>query len=240
MRKGLLIIFAVWFSAFRGTAQEATVEPVVKRYELTQKKYTFAVQPFQLVNWCLRSDFDMRLGKGPVWLQIGPALYYRDKNSENDNSDSYYDENGIFYRERYSDYSLREPFSKMIGGGMDVNFKFFVNASRTFYQAVGVSYTHFQIDYRGMAWNDYIEDGLQYHVYKLDNCTQYINRFGVNYFFGHQIPTRGHFLCDFFWGLSLRQSYSDENKPSFNKNMFSFGWTGIVFMTGVRFGFGIK
>jgi hypothetical protein len=73
-----------------------------------------------------------------------------------------------------------------------------------------------------------------------DLQTQHINRVGFNYFFGHQIPTRGAFVYDMFWGLSYRHSFSDKNKEAFNEHMFSPGFTGIVFIAGVRLGFGLK
>jgi predicted membrane-bound dolichyl-phosphate-mannose-protein mannosyltransferase len=91
-----------------------------------------------------------------------------------------------------------------------------------------------------MAWENYIEDGLQYHAYVPGNHTQHINRLGVNFYLGHQIPSRSAFLCDIFWGLAYRHSFSDKDKPSFNRTMLSYGHTGFVFLTGVRLGFGIK
>ena len=73
-----------------------------------------------------------------------------------------------------------------------------------------------------------------------DYQTQRINRVGINYYLGYQIPARRAFVYDMFWGWSYRHSFSDKNKQPFNEYMFSYGWTGFVFLAGVRIGFGLK
>ena len=233
MRKYISLLLAVFFVAMQVDAQDTPAKPL--RDASTQKKYTFAQHPLQIFNWGWRSDFEMRLGKGPGWLQFGPAVYFAEKN----NSNYYYDRKNYYYEWGFH-LSLREPFSKMIGGGLDINYKHFINTARTFYCAVGLSYTYFEIEYRGKMWQYYIEDGLQYYESVSGVGTQYINRLGVQSFCGYQIPTRRAFLFDVFCGLAYRRSYSDNNKPSFNESMFSYGYSGIVFLTGIRLGFGLR
>ena len=238
--KRYLFLLAVLFFGILVYGQNKSEDLLYEYYGSTQKKYTFAFQPLPLLNWCLRSDFEMRLGNGPGWLQFGPAVYYRKNDDKKDDPRYFYEGNGYRYYDHYYNFDLRAPFSEMMGGGLDVNYKYFINVRRSFYHAVGLSYTHFKIDYWGMAWENYIEDGLQYHAYALDYRTQHINRLGGNFFFGYQIPTRGAFLCDLFWGFAYRHSFSDEDKPSFNRTFLSYGHTGFVFLTGIRFGLGIK
>jgi hypothetical protein len=222
---------AVWFFAMQALAQES--------YSLSQNRFTFAMQPFQWFNYGLRFDFETRLDDGPGWLQFGPSLYIN-SDDDIDNPNYYYDGNSYHYMSRWNYGGLHEPFSKLRGGGLDVNYKRFINSERSFYFASGLSFTHFNIEYWGRGWKDYIEDGLQYHAYAMDYRTQKINRLGINTFFGYQMPTNDAFLFDIFWGLAYRQSFSDENKPSFNESMISYGYTGAVFLVGVRIGFGIK
>ena len=197
------------------------------------------MQPFQWFNRALRFDFEMRLGDGPGWLQFGPAVYYGKRYQEYEEPPYYYDGNDYYYKDRYY-VSFREPFSRVRGGGLDVNYKHFIDPKRSTYFAAGLSYTYFEIDYWGYGWDNYIEDGLQYHAYVLDNRTQNINRLGINTYFGYQIPTRYNFLFDFFGGLAYRHSFSNKNKPAFNDNMLSFGHTGFVLLTGFRIGFGLR
>ena len=233
-KKTYLLLPVVWFTAFHTFAQDTSGD---SPYSLTQKKYTFATQPMQLFNWGLRFDFEKRLGDGPGWLQFGPAVYYSLEEDYN-SPYGYYDANRYYYDEEFGFF--REPYSKMRGGGLDVNYKRFINPARSFYLAAGLSYTYFNIKYWGMAWTDYTEDGLEYHEYKPDYLTQHINRLGVNTYFGYQIPTRKAFLFDMFVGMAYRHSISNKNKQSFDNYMISYGYTGFVFLTGIRIGFGIR
>jgi len=243
MRKSLyyIVLIAVFFDISHAYAQGQAENISPLRYLSTQKKFTFAVQPFQLMNWCWRFDFEVRLGDGPGWLQFGPTIYYADKEERKPNH--FYD--GKSYGREYGYYnSFREPYSKLKGGGLDVNYKRFINANRSFYMASGLSYTYFDINYYGAGgtWKDYIEDGLPYHEYtfKVGYHNQYINRVSVNHYFGFQPQTRSSFLFDMFWGLSYRYCFLDKDKPSFNNSPFSYGYSGPTLMVGIRLGFGIK
>jgi hypothetical protein len=236
-----LLVLAVCMTVCYTFAQETSDVSFVKPYALTQKKFIVTVQPLQLFNRSLRHDIEIRLGDGPGWLQFGPALYYGKRYEDDENPRYYYEDNNYSFTDWRFNISLREPFSEMRGGGLDINYKRFVNPMRSFYFAGGLSYTHFKIDYWGYEWDDFTEDGLPYHAYMLDYRNQHINRLGFNAYFGHQIPyRRGAFVLDMFWGLAYRESYSDKEKPSFDRDMFSYGYTGIVFMTGVKIGFGLR
>ena len=242
MRRNLLFLaVSVWFIAIRLNAQDTSADDLqTPSYELKQKRFIFAVEPLQWFNWAWRFDFEMRIGNGPGWLQFGPAVYYRNDNNSNYRYDHYYD-----YWSYYIDYDmngglLREPFSNLRGAGLDVNYKRFINRSRTFYIAAGLSYTRLKIEYMGMKWDSYMEDGLQYYRYMPGNQTQNINRKGINTYIGHQIDSRKGLHIDLFWGFGFRTSDSEKGKPSFSDYMFSYGYSGVVFLTGVRIGFGIK
>ena len=218
-------------------AQQSSVNTENKRYAHTQKKFTFAVQPFQMCNNSLRYDFEIRLGKGPGWLQVGPAFYFKPFD-EREKPDYNYNEGGDYYQPGI--YLFREPYSGLKGSGLDLNYKHFLDPRRSFYIAVGVSYAHFNIKYWTWTWDDYIEDGLQYFTNVQAYRTQQIDRFGVNNFIGFQIPSRHAFLFDVFGGYALRFADSDKNQPAFNRFPYSYGYSGIVFLMGVRFGFGIR
>ena len=231
-----LLLLAAFLTVFHSFAQDTSVKP----YELTQKKFTFAVQPLQIFNWCLRHDIDMRIGKGPINLQFGPALYYSlIGGSKNKPNYFYYDGNEYYHSDFIFDW-FREPFSDLLGGGMDINCKLFIDKRRSHYFSAGISYTRLNIKYWGKGWHDYFEDGLLYHEYAPDYYNQQINRLGFNAYFGYQIPQRNAFHLDLFWGLAYRRSYSEKDKPSFNRGMISYGYTGVIFQTGVRIGFGLK
>ena len=209
-------------------------------YSSTQKRYTFAMQPMQRFNEAWRFDFEMRLGDGPGWLQFGPALYAADPYENDGNPRYYYDGNNYYFERRHYYSGSRGPYSKLRGGGLDINYKHFIDSRRAGYFATGLSYTHFKIDYWGYKWENFREDGLPYHAYVLDYRTQHINRLGFNAFWGRQAPKKGAFIFDVFGGLSYRHSFSEKNKPAFNDTMLSFGYTGFVFIAGFRIGFGLR
>ena len=234
------ILLAACLIAINAHGQDTSDDPAHRYYAPTQKKYTFAVQPLQLFNGGWRFDAEMRLGNGPGWLHLSPTVYYRKHDDKEDEPRYAYFENDYNYYNSYYHIDIFVPFSKLLGGGLDAYYKHFLNASRTFYHAAGVSYARFNIDYWGMEWDEYTEDGLPYLAYALDYRSQQINRWGVNILFGCQIPNRSAFLADFFWGLAYRHSFSDKDKPSFNRTMLSYGHTGFVLLTGVRLGIGVK
>ena len=232
-----LLLLAVWFFTSQTQAQDKAGRQSLPRYFSTQKKYTVAIQPFQWFNSGWRFDFETRLGDGPGWLQFGPTVYSA---SGNGNSYSYgYD--GYDY---HSGFSFHESFSKLNGGGLDINYKRFINPERSLYFASGLSYSRFNIDYHGGygEWKNYMEDGLQYHeyIYSQGLHTQHINRTAINSYFGYQVPSRRMFLFDMFVGFSYRHANSEKDKPAFDRYAYSYGYTGLVFMTGLRFGIGIK
>ena len=242
-----LLLISLGVTVMQVQAQESSQSPTKtqgasgntenQRYTLTQKKVTFAVQPLQLINNGLRYDIEIRLGKGPGWLQIGPAFYFLKDNDGN--YPNYYYEGKTFYRNWYS-FHWREPYSELKGAGLDLNYKHFLDARRSFYIAAGLSYTRYNIKYWAKVWKDYVEDGLKYYEYGEDYNTQKINKFGINTFVGYQIPTRSAFLFDVFGGYAVRYSFADDDKPPFDNSIFSYGYSGIVALTGFRIGFGVR
>ena len=241
-KKSYLLLLAAWLFTSQAQAQDQAAPPL---YSSTQKKYTVAIQPFQWINLGWRFDFEMRLGDGPGWLQFGPTVY-----SASGNGGSYHYKghsyDGIPYGYGiYDDCSgFRESFSELRGGGLDINYKRFFDPKRSLYFASGLSYSRFDIDYYGEygRWKDYTEDGLQYHeyTYSLGLHTQHIDRMAINCYLGYQVPSRRMFLFDMFFGFSYRHSISEKDKPAFDKSVWSYGYTGFVFMTGLRFGIGIR
>jgi len=232
-----LLLLLLWTVTLHVHPQGVSGNTENKRYAQTQKKFTFAVQPLQLFNNSLRYDFDIRLGNGPGWLQFGPAIYFSQDN--NTNRPNYYYDGKDYFHNGFN-WHWREPYSELKGFGLDLNYKHYLDARRSFYFAAGFSYARFDIKYWGRAWKDYLEDGLTYLEYTEEYRTQQINRFGVNNFVGYQIPVRGAFLFDVFGGYAVRFARSDDDKPSFNEDMFSYGYSGIVALIGFRIGFGIR
>jgi len=231
MRKTLfLVLMAMWL--FVSNMQAQVKESPAPRYLSTQKKHTVTIQPTQWFNWGWRFDYEIRLNEGPGWLQVGPSFYWVTKESDSF-SGNWNDTRKGFH----------EPFKNLKGGGLDINYKRYIDRRRGAYVAAGLSYTLLNIDYYGGrgVWKDYMEDGLPYHqyTYTVGTHTQTINRFGMSYYFGYQIPSVEIFILDLFCGISYRHAFSDKSMWRFDK-VFSYGYNGAVPMVGVRFGIGVK
>ena len=112
----------------------AREQPRVPRYLLSQKKYTFTVQPLQLFNYSFRNDIEMRLKRGPGWLQFFPAFYY----SSQEGVPVYY-YIGNEYHKRWYGLRLHQPFTELKGAGLDINYKRYLDPLRSFYTSIGVS-----------------------------------------------------------------------------------------------------
>ena len=228
-----LVLMAMCLIALPAQAQvQVSEELPAPRYLSTQKKYTVTIQPMHWFNWSWRFDFETRLKDGPGWLQFGPAFYWMNKDMKNYQGD---------WNETRK--SMHGPFSKLKGGGLDVNYKRFIDRRRGAYMATGLSYALFNIDYYGGRgeWKNYTEDGLPYHqfIYTVGTHTQTINRVGLNFLFGYQIPSPEIFILDLFGGISYRHAFLDQSMWHFD-SLFSYGYTGPVLVIGFRFGFGIR
>ena len=234
----LLLLCAVVNNVTATVAQEDIhFEPYT-----SQLKYTFAFQPLQMFNNGARFDFEIRLKDGNGWLQFGPTIY-QIKYSDNLKDPSYYyylnRDDFEYLMLKWGEINFREPYTKMIGGGLNVNYKKFFESDRMFYYATGLSYTHFNVEYIECVWKDFYEDDLQFLKEALEFRNQPINRIGANFFFGIQPPFISPFVIDIYCGIALRLSLLDSDKPSFDKYKYSYGYSGSILLFGVRFGFGL-
>ena len=89
-------------------------------------------------------------------------------------------------------------------------------------------------------WVIFTEEGLEYKKLSYIYNNQKINRLGINCIMGFQPQVYSQFVLDFFWGFAMRYSLSEDNKPLFGDGMFSYGYSGMVFLTGLKIGFGVR
>jgi hypothetical protein len=184
-------------------------------------RFTFAIQPSELfTHQNFRFDYEQRLGKSKSWLQLGINIPFDDEVIWDD----YY----------YSwDSSLKGAF------GLNFNYKYF--PYRYFYVAGGPSWRLYNIDYYGYQWFDFKEDGIEYHEYRNGSFNQIINNFGLNAMCGYQKISRHGFLFDAYMGVGIQKAFfSDSNLRKFDSNAYSCGYSGFVFLIGIRIGGAIK
>jgi hypothetical protein len=199
-------------------AQEKTV---LNTDPARNKNITIAVHPFYLSKSGLRFDFEQQIKNTPSWIQAGIAGYFMSNTS-----------NHTLFPVEELRYSR--------GFSLDLNYKRFFNKKESLYFAAGSSYSHYNIEYVDTYWRSYTEDGLVYHVNEYGDMNQKINKWGISTYCGYQKPA-SIFLFDVFVGLGYRHSFrTNQMAKLFDDKMISLGYTGVVFITGVRLGVNFK
>ncbi|MDR2382614.1 MAG: hypothetical protein LBD76_01870 [Prevotellaceae bacterium] len=220
------IIFAMFavMTLSTGVAQNSYLEnnySVENRYPHLKKNYTIATNPLYFFTGGMRFDLEKRIKNTPAWVQIGLTghLLSREKG---------------YYNNWY--LISGDEMNYLLGGGLDLNYKRFLNRKESFYFAGGCSYSHYNIEYAGRYLRSYTEDALVYYTYEYSNIKQKIDKLGLSAFIGYQSP-RPTFLFDIFAGIGYRYSFrKNKHAESFNNSMLSFGYRGYVFVAGIRFG----
>jgi hypothetical protein len=220
MNKILNTLFAVVLAV--STTQIQAQDETVVDDKLPHQKKNFTISTHPLYNFAsgVRFDFEKRINQTPSWIQLGVAGYLMSSKSTEFN------------------WTLisGDELSYLRGLGLEVNYKYFFNKKESLYVAGGGSYTHYNTAYMGDYWHRYTENGLEYIFNEDGKIKQRINKLGINTYFGYQVPTPT-FLFDMFVGLGYRRSFLTNNAAKrFDDSMISLGHTGLVFITGVRFG----
>jgi hypothetical protein len=220
MNKILNILYALLAISILPVQIQAQEQTIAGKLPHQEKKYTIATHPLYHFNSGVRFDFEKRIKNTPSWIQLGVAGYFMSNKSN--------ESNWIIIS--------GDELSYLRGIGLELNYKYFVNKKESLYFAGGGSYSHYNTKYMGTHLRSYIEDGLVYLAMDYGKIDQKINKLGINTYFGYQIPTPV-FLFDMFVGLGYRHSFrTNDTAQLFNETMISLGYTGVVFITGVRFG----
>jgi hypothetical protein len=232
--KHLTIISLVWLFTANLSAQEVessdenkenTTTKEVKWYYDKDKnhhaRFTIAIQPTQLItHQNFRFDSELRLGKSRNWLQLGINFPF---------------DSEVIWEDNYYSWgtSMKDAF------GLNFNYKYF--PSRYFYVAGGPSWRFYDIKYHGYQWFKFKEDGLEYHEYRDGAFNQKINNVGLNAMCGFQKISRHGFLFDTYLGAGYQKAfYSDPDLRKFDSTAYSRGYSGWVFLIGIRIGGAIK
>lgn len=189
-------------------------------------KYSIGVQPLYLVNGGLRLDFEKRLKNPQHLLQasvIGYLLPERD--------DPYEHWESLLVDDDYD-------VNKLTGGGLALDYKYFPFPKANFlYFSGGLSYHYFDVRYDGYEYFKYVEDGMTFYEPRFGEIKQTFNKVGGNVCFGIQTTNRRPFFVDGYIGVGYSHSFYDENKYHIGNNMFTVGYRGVTFVTGIRIGY---
>jgi hypothetical protein len=228
--KNFLSILCAAIMAVTSISAQVPDSNLINRFPHMRKQYTIAIQPLYLYNLGWRLDFEQRIPDSPAWIQIGAAVNSMPRTTLN----------GVPRNDNEWVLINGDELSRLIGGGLYLNYKYFFDRKETWYWSGGCSYSHYNIEYFDKYMRSYTEDDLVYYTYDDKKFKQNINKIGLSTYIGYQSP-RPTFLFDIYMGAGYKHSfYSDPDGRRFNQGMIGLGYRGFVFITGVRFGVKFK
>jgi len=178
----------------------------------------------------IRVDYEKRINNGDHWLVISPQLY------------SDIDGNNLWSTWEYSSYET------MLGFGLNVYFKSIAFKSdnvnwtsglprHSLYLQAGPNYQHYSLKNSEEVAVPFLDNGITYYRFDVQEIKKPINRFGAAIDMGWQFAF-DRFLLDLYLGLAVKYSF-DGNGELIKPNYSSWvdkDYSGILMDGGVRIG----
>ncbi len=220
MKNILILLCTVFILPFSGIA--LAEEPA------TEYHHNFLIMgvPQHLFQNGIRIEFDKRLNNPRQWLTLAPTVYYRGHR-------------GNWIWGNYNVYS-------MSGAGLEVFFRRYLKDQiepSGFYFTGGGGYRFINQEYRGDQWDVYMENDLTFYRYNNSSWNKHTHTFSLKGTIGYQTIIDRHLLLDLFMGYGFLFSSFEipenvELASHFDNDAFSFGYTGLLFVGGIRLGIG--
>ncbi len=213
-----------------GTRTYAQTETNVSgAIEESQNAISFSPQ-YTIVNG-IRIDYERRLKNKDTWLVFAPVLY-----TDTDNNDFFYSSDSYAAYETMSGIGFYMYFKKIVYKSEKVN----TNSDfprLSIYFAAGPNYQHFNLNNSEEVAVPFVENGITYYEFELQDVKKPINRFGGGINIGGQIVF-DRFLIDIYTGVAVKYSYGKGGKiikPRYS-DWLSLDYSGILLNGGIRFG----
>jgi len=196
----------------------------------TKKTFQIGFVPQYIAQRGIRIDFEPLFKNSKHGLQISPQFYYN--------------ENEVHYSINPLYYNNKEKYEKMIGYGIGLHHKIFIqyynDKKLGIYFAYGGEYAHFTMDYKSWEWVEYTNEGLEYLEYDLIDIQQNTDRIRIDMLIGFQFNFVENLFLDFYIGTGGVYSINTMNpslvKPILKDGMYNYAFTGIYIPVGFRFG----
>ncbi|VAW27492.1 hypothetical protein MNBD_BACTEROID06-735 [hydrothermal vent metagenome] len=179
----------------------------------------------------IRIDYERRIKNGNTWIVVAPMLFI-----DNSNNSYYYNDGS------YASYET------MTGGGVNVYFKNIVYKSNkinwksglprhSLYLSAGPSYQRFTLTNTEEVAVPFIDNGITYYQFDVQDVKKPINRYGAVADVGWQLAF-DRFLLDLYLGVAFK--YSTGEGGAIIRTPYS-GWididySGILLDGGLRLG----
>jgi hypothetical protein len=217
MKKNILLLIGLCFLFLNLYSQYGDDQKTLKRFKIS-------IVPQHLLINAVRVDFEM-INKKNISLLVTPQFYLRAKSDVN-----------------VTPIGGSNEYSSLIGGGIDIfNKVSFQTSTYPVYFAIGGGYNYFNIGFKDNIWTTYTSYGNTFYRYDLTDLTQQIHRINFGMLYGLEAKFLNFMFVDLYIGLGVKYSISSfdnelYNINNFNKTMIDFGFTGVVFLAGVKFG----
>lgn len=180
--------------------------------------------PQYIFNQGIRIDVDLPTKNYKSWWVFSPQYFINvtDLNGFSDNN-----------------------FKSLHGYGLNIYHRGFLSkqsVEKGTYISGGIGYQHFNIAADFERWISIEQDGLNYMQMVSESSNIYINKVLAEALIGYQKEITSRLYIDFYLGIGLRYSFHKQPEGidrKYNSNASDYGYTGTVFVGGIRFGVGI-
>ncbi len=219
------ILSLLWpFALFGQTSNVITSE--VKQYN-----NVLTIVPQYAFVHGLRIDYERRLKTTDQWIVLAPQIF-----SDINNNTYYF--NG--------DYSA---YQSMFGMGINVYYKVTVFKSKrinlnsnlprqSLYFSAGPNFQYFSLRNVEEVAHPFVEDGVTYYKFELEEVKKHIYRIGGTIDVGWQVAL-DRFVFDFYLGMTMK--YSLDNNGEIIRDSYSNwidpAYSGILLDGGLKLGF---
>jgi len=207
------------------TALQAQGEPVERKSRVpyaASARYTVSVEPlnFLLSGGAPRVNIEKRIGR-KEWVGVSATGYWMPANHD--------------YGWETMDSGF-ESFSHLKGFGLGGTCKYYFLP--VLFAGAGASYSHFNVQYPGFGFYEYVEDGLTYYEFRQQEQHQYFNRYAGNACVG--VHTFRHaFFVEVTLGIGYSHSFYDASRARYD-GFYGFGYRGFYPTFGFKMGLNLK
>ena len=198
-----------------------------------QFKNALAIVPQYAFYHGFRIDYERKIKNSDQWIVLAPQIY-----SDISNNNYYY-----YSSTGYSAYQ------SMVGFGINAYYKLMVFKSarknlgsnlprHALYFSAGPNFQYFKLKNMEEVAHPFIEDGVTYYKFELEDVTKPIYRIGAIANVGWQF-TFDRFLIDFYFGLAIKYSLDEDGKliRDTYSDWVDPAYSGVLLDGGVRLGF---
>lgn len=225
INKAILIILALSVGAPIYAQQETEVANTITE---PQNALSFVPQ-YAILNG-LRVDYERRIKNGNHWIVMAPTFFLDASN------------NNYYYDDDYSSYET------MVGVGINLYYKSIVYKSNrinvksglprhSLYFSAGPNYQYFSLTNTEEIAVPFVDNGITYYEFDLQDIKKTINRFGAIANVGWQLAF-GRFMLDLYLGVAVK--YSTGEGGGIIKTNYAewtdLDYSGILLDGGVRVG----